>query len=188
MINMIRKIEQKFFSCLQRVMWFGPVCLRQAIYLISCCFFKVEGLCNRVKATLLNGRLCKKIKYLQRTKFWSFIKLEDGKSKDVAHAKSTLVKYSLNIWAKLDPSWRMKGHWIFHRQDHITGEELHSWVGRRVIGVFAAVLMYLISLLLWESWETSESVDNLHWKARADFNLVLFSVWTSEFTVLCETQ
>lgn len=80
---------------------------------------------------------------------------------------------------------------VFHQPwDHKTGERNFTleW-SRRVMRVFAAGCDVPLSLSFCGSpGETSESVDNLHWKARADFNLVLFSALTSEFTVLCETQ
>lgn len=64
--------------------------------------------------------------------------------------------------------------------DHKTGERNFTleW-SRRVMRVFADSCDVPLSLSLFcgSPGETSEqkSVDNLHWKARADFNLVFFS-------------
>lgn len=64
--------------------------------------------------------------------------------------------------------------------DHKTGERNFTleW-SRRVMRVFAAAcdVPFCLSLFCESPGETSEkkTVDSLHWKARADFNLVFFS-------------
>ena len=96
--------------------------------------------------------------------------------------ESAFSEMFIEYLSKTGSFMKDEGSFLVFQQpwDHKTGERNFTleW-SRRVMRVFAAAcdVPFSLSLFCGSPGETSEkkTVDSLHWKTRADFNLVFFS-------------